>query len=599
MQIPLIATAQRVLSPAWLTGPILDKELRVSSRRRRNYLLRVIYLLVLTVFVALVWITSTESYRSGSAYRVSRMSEAGRAIIMAVTWVQFLSAQLLAVVMLSTAISEEIHHRTLAALMSTPITSLQVVLGKLLSKLVQILLLLAISLPVLAVVRVFGGVPWDYVIAGVCVTLTASLFAGSISLLFSVYTQRSYSVIIRTLVVGLVVYALVPWALTMVFLPGSSGPPGWWLWVIVHGNPFAMMSVLASQLLMPRGMGGMGFSLSWVVHCLIMLGFSTVVLTFAVKVVRRTALRQATGQAGEFGRRKRRKKTSPLGQANRTGRAGEPVRRVSDSPVLWRELHSASGHWSRRRTKVFMGIGAGLLALTYLLCLWGDLLDEREVHVVYGVVLAVFGLVSTATACATGIPVEKESRSWPILLSTALSDGEIAFGKVMGAVRRCLPGWTLLFVHVGLFTLLGVIRPVAIAQLALLVSGVLVLLAGLGAYVGSRLRRANAAVVTCFGVGLAVWLILPIFLGLTGAAFHAGDDAFETAMMPNPVVQTIVILEGGARRDSRTRDYNWPDSGADTLGETNVRIAATALTHGLIGVLLAYGAKRRFRKMVF
>ena len=246
-----------------------------------------------------------------------------------------------------------------------------------------------------------------------------------------------------------------------------------------------------------------------------------------------------------------------------------------------------------------MGIGAGLLVLTYLLCLWGDVLDERGVHAVYGVILTVFGLVSTATACATGIPVEKESRSWPILLSTALSDGEIAFGKVMGAVRRCLPAWTLLFVHVGLFTLLGVLHPVALVQLAMLVSGVLVLLAGLGAYVGSRLRRANAAVVTCFGVGLAVWVILPIFLGLTGADLDAGDDMLEGMMIPNPVAQTWVILEAAPMDGYSTLDYDWPDRGADGLGSTNARIAATALAHGLIGVLLAYGAKRRFRKIVF
>jgi len=34
----------------WLTGPIFDKELRVSSRRRRNLALRFSYILLLTAF---------------------------------------------------------------------------------------------------------------------------------------------------------------------------------------------------------------------------------------------------------------------------------------------------------------------------------------------------------------------------------------------------------------------------------------------------------------------------------------------------------------------------------------------------------------------
>ena len=32
-----------LLRLSWLTGPIFDKELRVSSRRRRNYVLRFVY----------------------------------------------------------------------------------------------------------------------------------------------------------------------------------------------------------------------------------------------------------------------------------------------------------------------------------------------------------------------------------------------------------------------------------------------------------------------------------------------------------------------------------------------------------------------------
>jgi hypothetical protein len=49
---------------SWLTGPIFDKELRVSSRRRRNYVLRSVYVALFLVFVSLIWI---EEMPRGSA----------------------------------------------------------------------------------------------------------------------------------------------------------------------------------------------------------------------------------------------------------------------------------------------------------------------------------------------------------------------------------------------------------------------------------------------------------------------------------------------------------------------------------------------------
>ena len=165
----MISTLTKTLSllprPTWLTGPILDKELRVSSRRKRNYVLRFVYLALLTMFVVLAWVNTVRHGRSYS-YSASRMSEAGKSIIATIVCFQYGATQLIAVIMLSTAISDELARRTLGVLMTTPVTSFQIVMGKLFSKVWQLLILLAISLPLLAIVRVFGGVPWDYVVSG-------------------------------------------------------------------------------------------------------------------------------------------------------------------------------------------------------------------------------------------------------------------------------------------------------------------------------------------------------------------------------------------------------------------------------------------------
>ena len=144
-----------LLSARWLAGPILDKELRVASRQRRNYALRFLYVGLLTVFMVFVWLGATRGSGSSSAvFRASRMSEVGRGVTVMVVWLQFLTAQVLAAVLLSDAVSGEIRQRTLDALLVTPISSVQVVLGKFASKLVQVGILVATSLPLLAVLLV-------------------------------------------------------------------------------------------------------------------------------------------------------------------------------------------------------------------------------------------------------------------------------------------------------------------------------------------------------------------------------------------------------------------------------------------------------------
>ena len=138
------------LSPLRLIGPIFDKELRISSRRRRNYVLRTVYLVLLLIFISIVWV-NLDLTASTSTGVSQRMAEAGTRVVSMIVMFQFVALQLLAITMLSTAINEEIAHQTLGVLMTTPINSFQIVMGKLLSKVCQLLLIAGITVPILAI----------------------------------------------------------------------------------------------------------------------------------------------------------------------------------------------------------------------------------------------------------------------------------------------------------------------------------------------------------------------------------------------------------------------------------------------------------------
>ena len=294
------------ISLSRLTGPILDKELRVSSRRRRNYTLRFAYLALLLIFVIFMWLEEVGS--GGSAlYRISRMAQAGEYIIATIVWFQFCALQLVAIVMLSNAISDEIYHKTLGTLMTTPISSFQIVMGKLFSKLTQLLLLMAITLPLLAIIRVFGGVPWNYVFISLGVTFTTVLFVGSLSLFFSIFCRRSYVVIILTLLTLGVIFFLLPLLVVLIYevmewYRGTGGDTI--LTILLTPNPYGIMGY-NTAIMMEPSVGGP--ALSTILHIAIMLTASALLLAISIRMVRKVALRQATGQA-IFGSRNRRSK---------------------------------------------------------------------------------------------------------------------------------------------------------------------------------------------------------------------------------------------------------------------------------------------------
>jgi ABC-type transport system involved in multi-copper enzyme maturation permease subunit len=591
MTTALLNLGRRFLSLSWLTGPIFEKELRVSSRRRRNYVLRFAYLSLLTGFLAVFWIGTVP--RSGSNLnQISRMAEMGKGIIAFAIWFQFIATQIVALMMLSTSVSDEIYNRTLGLLMTTPINSFQIVIGKLFSKLLQIVLLMGISLPLLAIVRVFGGVPWMYVISSLCMTLTAVVFVGSLSLLFSVFSRRAYVVIIVTALTLGVLFLLLPYLSAFVCNAAIGRWPGPRLTaVIFYPNPYGMMAFNTIMMLEPRATAGIP-AMFWPGHCGIMLAASVVVLFVCVCVVRRVALRQAVGQTGASSSGKRRKSAASAGSEHLAA-----PRRVTGPAVLWKELRTPM--LGRRKMAMVAAIFAGLIVLfiTYALCASEDMLDDDETHIVYVIIFAGLGMLFTIILPATCITTEKESQAWPLLLATTLSDWQILIGKFAGFVRRCLPIWFLLFGHVIIFTLSGVIHPVAIIQMAILVAWIVVFLFGTGVYFSARVRHTTTAVIANFALAGAIWALAPILLGLIAAGIgRAGGDLFEAYIATNPMVHAGVVMDGTT---GTLGSYYWPGFNSLNAAGSTVWMITCMLGYMLLGVLFAWRAKCRFRRNIF
>jgi ABC-type transport system involved in multi-copper enzyme maturation permease subunit len=157
-----------------LLGPLSGKELRVASRRVRSYALRSSYIVLLCLLMLSAWYSIVGLPDSTmKSLGISRASVVSTYVAVRILVFQFAAAQLLAAVMLCSSLGDELRRGTLGVLLTTPITSLHSVMGKLLGGLLQIVLLLAISVPVLAVLRALGGLSWEDVLAGFLLSLLA------------------------------------------------------------------------------------------------------------------------------------------------------------------------------------------------------------------------------------------------------------------------------------------------------------------------------------------------------------------------------------------------------------------------------------------
>ena len=593
MTAGLINFVAQFLSLSWLTGPIFDKELRVSSRRRRNYVLRFAYLALLTAFLVLVWLEEVE-HSGSSIYRISRMARAGQTIVIFIIWFQFCATQIIAVIMLSTSISDEVYNRTLGLLMTTPINSFQIVMGKLFSKLLQLILLLAISLPLLAIVRVFGGVPWDYVISSLCITLTAVIFVGSLSLFFSIFSRRAYVVIIVTILTLGVLFALLPFSAGMLWNAITGDWPGRALTAaIFYYNPYGVLFFNTEMMMSQRMAGGMPFFF-WPLHCGIILAASAVILAVSVSIARKVALRQAAGQIDVSSRKGRSRKKAARGPAVATA-----PRRVQGPPVLWKELRFPL--LGRRKIATFIGIfiGLSLLLMTYWLCAEERILDDEETHILYAIIFMGLGILFTIILPATCITSEKESHSWPLLLTTTIDDRQILFGKFVGILRRCLPVWCILFGHIIFFSLAGFIHPIAIIQMGILVVWIVVFLSGTGLYFSSRFRRTTTAVIMNFALAAVIWAIVPLLLVLIAGITHEGDFV-EAYMDTNPFVHAVVVIDATANENPvKIGSYNWIGSRRTDVVESTSWMLVCMAGYMLLGAFFAWRAKCRFRCNIF
>ena len=168
------------------------KELRGRMRGRRAFVILTIYLLLLGGFALMVERIMEANYLNPFSGTSATAGPAiGQGLFAALLLLMTLQVVFLAPSSTAGAISLEREKQTLELLVTTPISSLAIVIGKLLSALIYVFLLIAASIPLMAVVFVFGGVGPEDVVRGYIVLIVTALGLGSFGLLCSSLVKRT------------------------------------------------------------------------------------------------------------------------------------------------------------------------------------------------------------------------------------------------------------------------------------------------------------------------------------------------------------------------------------------------------------------------
>lgn len=627
-----LAANARVSAPAAvlgalarLAGPILTKELRVASRRRRTYVLRFVYLAALTAFVAWAWVSEFKWWNAPTPPGLLRMSLIGQWITARIILFQFIALPALTMLGLSTAITEEIQRRTLATLMTTPVSAFRIVLGKLLSQLFQVVLLLAISLPLMVVVRVFGGVPWEAVVIGLEVTLTTCILVGALTLLISTFFRRAYVAVLVTVLAFLAAWAGYDGFLGLWVLgPGAAALPTEVGHLLVALSPMRWLEAIVPDpaLLATNTAAGL---LPWLAlfHAAEILAISALLLAWCARRVRRVGLRLATGELRPSSRWERMMKPHLW----RARRAAAPVQRITGSPIVWRETRVRFGPSRMAAVAAWAVLCSGLVIADFFavyVAYWHHA-GELALDLFVGYCLALWVLTALAATVqpAAAFAAEREAQTLSLLLSTPLSADDIVYDKALGALWRSAPVWGLLMAHVGVFVIWRLVHPILLLLMGFIVAGTLVFITGAGLFVSAYTRRTASAMATSFTLMLLV-LGVPLVVGEM-SPYEAGSITPATVEgWLHPACQIYMVTQGaadmpglpGPRRDSSAVPYaegyiggNPPPMGKEPLsfvwaypaGErgwliTTALLAVTSAVWVLAGVGLGALAARRLRK---
>jgi ABC-type transport system involved in multi-copper enzyme maturation permease subunit len=519
-----------------LIGPIFSRELVVAPRRPQHFVYRGVYGLALFVLMYTAFLVF---YGTQTSFTIGDMAKFGSILFLILAPLQLALLTFLAALRAASAVALEKDKKTILLLLMTRLSNHEVVLGKLLASLLDVLVMLATALPIFLLLTLFGGVSPAQVARVFAVTLATILAAGSLGSTVALARDKTFQSLAMTALV------LVIWigGFEALALAGS----GKLVQFAAAASPVRAILSAAHPFRDTQGFWAID---TWFV--LVALGISVLLNGLAIarlrawnpgrdllptKIDEEEAKNQRTEEPKNQGAETA---TAPFGSSvlgssvlgppgssvlsaeaarathvdARVREVGKESRQVWDNPVLWREMCT----WAYgRKVLVIKVVYWLLLAMALAALVWslqtGSAYARASETILPAAALplAPFFLVSLVIVNAlavTSITNERDGGSLDLLLVTDLTPKEFLFGK-MGGIAYVT--WEMLAGPLVLSLILFFAGALTLENLLYLVLGLAVMdlfVITLGIHCGLNYESSRTA------IGVSLGSVFFLFLGV-------------------------------------------------------------------------------------
>lgn len=421
-----------------LVGPVFTRELVTAPRRTRLYVLRAVYAAAMLVLMSTAWLVlaGTQVVRN-----VGDLARFGGIVFQILAPLQLALAVFFSALSAASAVAQEKDRRTLDLLLMTRLSDSELVLGKLLAALLNVLVLLAAGLPLLVLTMLFGGVALEQVLRVALVTMASAWVAGSLGSTLALWRDKTFQSLALTALLIMfwmgtceAIYAgafgLEPLGMACQKLGAILSP---WRAVLAACEPYI------------QAQAGEGWTDNpATVFAALAFGLAAALNLWAVVRVRVwNPTREARPQQDDYEGRESSFAAEPAAanamatpaQPNLTDQHSKkhpPHRRVWDNPILWRETQTLA--YGRRMLVIrlaYLALAA-LAGVAVHQMIYSPAGLSRNAAAGALAPLCVLSLVLVNAQAVTSLTTERDGRALDLLLVTDLTPPEFIYGKLGG-----------------------------------------------------------------------------------------------------------------------------------------------------------------------
>lgn len=523
-----------------LIGPVFERELATAPRRPRLFIQRTAFAGILFAVMCTAWLVLTGTQLLTN---LGDMARFGSILFQLLAPLQLAMLTFFAAFSTASAVAQEKERKTLVLLLLTRLNNSELVLGKLMSSLVHVIMMLLAGLPIFAAMLLFGGISWQQIARTTAIALGTALVAGSLGSTMALWREKVFQTIALTALLLVAWFTAGEGLQSQVFgtEPAGIAAERWAIWV----SPWraTLAAVRPSADLDPRPWWKED-TVNFVWFSFALAGLLNGLAIGLVRVWNPSREIQpmenlTRGQEGDSIWSPERTQVDAQAMPSEVAHSESSVtksrhRQVWVNPVLWREVCT----WAYGRKMIAIRFSYLLLFALACFGVWYaqqpspyTAVESQQVLTAAAWPLIPFLIVSLVLVNAlavTAITNERDGRCLDLLLVTDLTPAEFLFGKLGGVAWVTKEMIVLPLALCGWLAWSGSLDG---QNLIYLVGGLLVLnlfASMLGIHCGMTYANSRAA------IGVSLGTVFFLFLGITTCIVMmiSFSGAFQVQLAP-------------------------------------------------------------------